>query len=315
MRGPIILTGAGGDIGIAVGRCLREIYPKAELIGADCRRDTPAEAIFDRAEILPLASDSDYLPTLEKLAVESGAKLLLPLAEAELATLMEHDLLQGIIGGARLITANAVAVAIGLDKIATNRQLREAGCPVPESGIVGEDDPEDFPVIIKPRRGQGSKGIQVVERDGFGRARELRRGDLWQRLLPDADEEYTCGITRFPNMPTRVISFRRRLAGGLTGSGEVVDNEKLEALGRQVAEAIELRGSVNMQLRLDKGVPMIFEINPRFSSTVRFRHLLGYRDVAWSIEVALGEPVGPYSPPRPGTRIFRVAQEIVLPPA
>ena len=36
----------------------------------------------------------------------------------------------------------------------------------------------------------------------------------------------------------------------------------------------------NIQLRFKNGLPMIFEINPRFSSTVYARHILGFPDLA-----------------------------------
>ena len=37
--------------------------------------------------------------------------------------------------------------------------------------------------------------------------------------------------------------------------------------------------------------PMIFEINPRFSSTVYMRHKLGFTDVIWSLKEFYDEPV------------------------
>lgn len=213
-----------------------------------------------------------------------------------------------------MVCANHAAVMTGLDKLATNRRLRQAGCEVPASGIVGEDEPETFPIVVKPRSGQGSKRIQVIrEARDYAEVSTSRSGDLWQRLLTAEDEEFTCGIARFPGMPTRVISFHRRLAGGLTGSGTLVDDPRLNRLGVLVADALDLRGSINMQLRLDGGVPMIFEVNPRFSSTVRFRHLLGFRDVAWSLDDALDRPIGDYVAPKPGARIFRVGEELILP--
>jgi carbamoyl-phosphate synthase large subunit len=46
-----------------------------------------------------------------------------------------------------------------------------------------------------------------------------------------------------------------------------------------------------VQLRLtDKG-PRVFEINPRFSSTVLMRHRMGFSDVLWAIEEAEGKTV------------------------
>ena len=58
-----------------------------------------------------------------------------------------------------------------------------------------------------------------------------------------------------------------------------------------IAEGLDLRGSMNIQLRLtDKG-PRVFEINPRFSSTVLMRHRIGFSDVLWALEEAEGKSV------------------------
>jgi carbamoyl-phosphate synthase large subunit len=312
----ILLTGAGGDIGMTVARSLRDGCPDAVLIGADCRPDAQAKPPFERMAVLPRADHEGYWPALTELVEETDAQLLLPLSEAELAVLLERDLLQGTLGGATIITANALAVATGLDKLATNSRLRNAGIPVPECGLLGQQRPRTFPVIVKPRSGQGSKGIAKVSEVDFDDVAARREGDLWQCFLPADDEEFTCGLARFPGTPTRVISFRRRLAGGITGSGTVVDDGRLTDLGNAVAEALELRGSINMQLRMHGGQPLIFEINPRFSSTVGFRHQLGFRDVLWSIADLLGEPIEDYAPRGAGMRISRVGEEeLILPPS
>lgn len=312
--GPIMLTGAGGDIGIAVARCLRDAYRDATLIGADSRSDTPAPAFFDHTLRLPRADEDSYLARLEEAARQTGAALLLPLAEAELSVLLSAGLLEGGIAGALVVAASRLAVETGLDKLRTFHVLRDAGLAVPDSGIVGRDEPGAYPLVIKPRSGQGSKGLAIVERADFEHHANLRAGDLWQRLLPDAEEEYTCGVARFPGVVPRVMAFRRKLAGGFTGSGVLVRDARIDELCGAIAERLDLRGAVNVQLRMDGGRPTVFEINPRFSSTVGFRHRLGFRDVVWSIQDRLGDPVEDYGPPPVGQRIHRVSDEVILPP-
>jgi len=49
-----------------------------------------------------------------------------------------------------------------------------------------------------------------------------------------------------------------------------------------------LQGSMNIQLILTDSGPRIFEINPRFSSTVLMRHKLGFCDFLWSLDEAKG---------------------------
>src|SRR3546814_6554984 len=58
----------------------------------------------------------------------------------------------------------------------------------------------------------------------------------------------------------------------------------IESLCATVARALDLRGSINIQLRLGSRGPMIFEINHRFSSTVVFRHRLDFSDLLWSLQ-------------------------------
>ena len=93
-------------------------------------------------------------------------------------------------------------------------------------------------------------------------------------------------------------------------SGDICEESGCE----QVADALDLEGAINIQLRIDNGEPVIFEINPRFSSTVGFRHRLGFTDGIWAIEARLGLEIADYTPPAAGTRIERVAQEVIRPP-
>ena len=58
-----------------------------------------------------------------------------------------------------------------------------------------------------------------------------------------------------------------------------------------VTNTLDLRGSINIQLRFTSEGPRIFEINPRFSSTIYFRHAVGFQDLIWSVNDALGLPI------------------------
>lgn len=314
IKGPIILTGAGGDIGIALARCLKEALPAVTLIGADSDRNAVGAEFVDRFLVLPRADAPVYVGALREAVTETGAQALIPLSEAELARLLREDLLAANFENARLVTANHKAVAIGLDKFTTAEALRKAGIATPETGIVGDHEPGDYDLILKPRSGQGSKGLLKLARAEFESVVSERKGDLWQRWLKNENEEFTCGLTRFASMPTRSLSFRRTLLGGLTGNGEVVQDNCLTEICERVAAALDLDGAINVQLRMDAGKPMIFEINPRFSSTVGFRHRLGFRDALWAIQDRLGLAVEDYEPPADGTRIDRVALEVIRPP-
>ena len=307
----LLITGGGGDIGLSLATFLRQGGWVRTLIGADVRSDTPAAAFYDKVEILPPAADPSYPTTLSALVERHRADAIIPLSEAELSVLLEMGLPRTI-SRARIVTANAEALAAGLDKLRTFEVLKRASIPTPDTGIVGESQPAALPCIIKPRHGQGSKNVILADEHSYPALRLSRSGDLWQEFMPDADQEYTCGLVRYPGTEIRSIIFRRQLSAGLTGSGTLVSDARIDALLLRVAEALDLRGSINVQLRMYKGEPHIFEINARFSSTAGFRHRLGFRDVVWSICDAVGSPVPAYDPPAPGARIFRVGREVLM---
>jgi carbamoyl-phosphate synthase large subunit len=65
---------------------------------------------------------------------------------------------------------------------------------------------------------------------------------------------------------------------------------------------------------MTKKGPIIFEINPRFSSTVVFRHKLGFKDVQWAILDLFNELKEKHLsiPDIVGRKIFRADKEIIF---
>lgn len=309
----ILVTGCGGDIGLAIGRLLKKERIANKLIGCDARESNAGIIVFDEIHALPRADQPDYISALTSLIQKVGANILIPTSEFEL----HRFAIEGFptaLSGARLISANPKALSVGLDKYLTNQVLAESGIPMPWTELVKNEPSPRLPTIIKARSGSGSKTIQIARTPiDVNYFRHVRPEDIWQQYLPGDDHEYTCGLYRTTNGETRNIIFRRRLVGGMTGEGEVVENAEITEILNNVAKCLDLKGSINVQLRLTESGPMIFEINPRFSSTVYFRHLLGFQDLIWAIEELSGASSS-YTPPTVGTRFFRMHDEVVLPP-
>ena len=214
---------------------------------------------------------------------------------------------------ATVVMANRKALEIGLDKLKTAEMLKECGLPFPWTVDAEAGEPLEFPCILKAREGSGSKAVYIVQHDTADFYRTKRAAHIWQELLEPAEQEYTCGLYGTRNGEVRSIIFRRKLLGGLTGSGEVVEDEAIRQLLEFVAHRLQLRGSINVQLRKTTRGPVIFEINPRFSSTVMFRHQLGFTDLLWSLQEARGQLPGPQSKPQIGSKFYRVGTEIIVP--
>ena len=154
---------------------------------------------------------------------------------------------------------NFFTVKNSLDKHQTLSYLKNKGIDVPKNGIVGETFPNFFPVIIKPRYGQGSKGVRIVYKE-----EELQpslKDFVWQELLLPEDQEFTCPVYKFGKSGIRSLILKRKMMNGMTLSGTVVKNKEIENYIEKISNKMELEGSINIQLRMTKNGPILFEIN------------------------------------------------------
>ena len=64
-------------------------------------------------------------------------------------------------------------------------------------------------------------------------------------------------------------------------------------------------------MRMGKHGPTTFEINPRFSSTVMFRNMLGFKDVMWCIEDQMDTEISDYENVPEGVKFYKGFTEYI----
>ena len=282
-----LVSGVGGDIGQSIANVLAEHFPDAAVFGSDIHDEFfPSDAV-KTVKVIPSVSSPLYLQSLKASLVDNDIDVFIPTSEPELRWLLESQAhLKDF--PCTCIAPSMEAMKIGFDKFLTYQHLSENGLPAPWASIVSDCDSgaPEIPSIFKSRTGAGSSSVYYV--DNHEKALLLQKlfpHYMWQQFLPMSEGEYTCGVYRCRNGETRVISMKRRLASGVTTYARVVDIPAITSLCARIAESLDLFGSINIQLRLlERLGPMVFEINPRFSSTVGMRHLIGFKDLIWSIE-------------------------------
>jgi carbamoyl-phosphate synthase large subunit len=298
----ILITGIGGDIAQGVATLVRETYPAWRIVGADVH-DRHGGAIFvDALARAPFASDPRYDDWLRELIAREGIDICLPMSEAELIHLSRGSHAAPL--GTPLVMANARAIEVGSDKLRTSEFLASIGVDRPWTvPVEAFDAATPLPCIFKARRGAGSKAVFVCDTaDEIAFYRARHPSAVLQELLLPADQEVTCAVFRSRGR-TAVLQLLRTLVGGFTGWAQVIDDPAVEAQCLAVADGLDLHGSINVQLRVTARGPRIFEINPRFSSTVLIRHRLGFRDVVWSLQDMMGEAVQFHQPPAGATAV------------
>jgi carbamoyl-phosphate synthase large subunit len=313
-RSPVrlLVTGCGGDIGQSIGKiAASEQTLFSPAIGCDVGTEHSGIFVFPEFVKICPCSAADYTEELAKLVRAHSVDAIVPTSEPEIKFLLKSGLLDDI-AGAKVILPSGQAMRIGFDKLETVRFLESVNLPAPKTAVLKDVAATEYPAILKSREGAGSKSVFKVESDlDFRYYKEKYPDYLLQEYLRPDNEEYTCGLFRSSRGEIRTITFRRKLHGDLTGYGETVQRPEIDALLRAIAEKLCLVGSINVQLRLTNRGPIVFEINPRFSSTVFFRHLLGFQDFVWCVRERFDMAIPEYNAVSEGRRIYRGYTEFV----
>jgi carbamoyl-phosphate synthase large subunit len=307
-----LITGIGGDIAQGISRIIRAYDHNCILIGTDISERHAGSLFVNHFKVIPSAGEIDsFLDHLRSLVAEFDIKYLIPTSETEIEVISNRI---GLFQDIHVIYPGTKVVDNCVDKYITNKFLSSLGVPVPWTSTAQENIPVDYPCIFKGRKGAGSKVLFTVETADEALFLVKRYPDgIFQELLLPHDNEITCGVFRSKNNKTAVLQFQRVLNEGTTSWAKTVYHQDIEDMCKFVAENLELEGSMNIQLRLTADGPRIFEINPRFSSTVYMRHLLGFDDVVWSIQDAIGIDFE-FSDIPPGIECVRTQKSELLSP-
>jgi len=303
----ILITSIGGDIAQCIAKILTTDRADIQIIGTDVGDRNAGEFYVNKFIQVPDASDRQYLNAIKKIIEDESIDIFIPISEAEIReSLSLNDKI-----ACKIIHAGASIINIGLDKLETYNALSKIGCDLPWTINSDTGLPDNYPCIFKSRTSSGSKSIiKVFSLEEALFYKNLYQGYIFQELLMPIDQEVTCGVYRTKQGETHVVQILRKLTQGQTSWGKIINEPSINLLCEKVAQCLDLQGSINIQLINTEHGPKIFEINPRFSSTVLMRHLLGFRDLIWSIEELQGKLIN-FEQPKAGIIMHKVHDVII----
>jgi carbamoyl-phosphate synthase large subunit len=295
----VLVTGAGGPSAVGIIRSLiRE--PRVMVHAGDI--DPNAAGLYlvpaDRRVLLPRGEDAGFAGVLLEWCRSAGIDVLYPTVDQELLPVARAREAFARAGVA-VVLADERALATCLDKWALY-QACVGRLPVPRTELLDagfEPRAWEGPVVVKPRRGSGSRGVQVLD-DAGGLVGLPRDGSLLlQELLPG--DEHSLDVLASPTGTIGAVVPRLRLKvdSGIAVAARTIQDPVLIELGRDIVRTIGLGWVSNVQVRADrKGRPRLLEVNPRFPGTMPLTIEAGVDMPRISLAMALGAPMPRVAP-------------------
>jgi carbamoyl-phosphate synthase large subunit len=283
-----------GDIAESISMILERNVMSAQIYGSDIRPDLINTNLCASSFMSPSADDPTFFQWLTDVLSKNKFEFYIPCSEDELLVISNFSDIQlaNINSLTKIVWAGASVIKRLASKSNTSSFLNSINLNPPKLFSKYEEI-IDFPVVVKPDVGRGSKNIFVcLDQLQVKAALALVENSIIQEYIPSPESEYTCVVYRNFNFATVCIVFHRYLSGGLTSWAEVVNDPAIKNICVRIADELDLTGSINIQLRKSKDRIAVFEINPRFSSTVFMRSLVNFNDLLWSLEI--GNPAEEY---------------------
>ncbi len=313
----VLVTGAGGPAAICVIKTLRG-EAGVEIVAADM--DPYAAGLFlvpaEHRCLVPAGAAPEFTDHLLQRCRRFGIDVLVPTVDDEMLPVSaRRD--EFTATGVRVALTGDRALRDCLDKLALHDRCVDA-VRTPRTVVWdGDLDPTTwkFPVIVKPRRGSGSRGIRVVDDPGQLGPTPIGTDWLIQEYLPG--EEYSLDV--LADVDGRVVSVvpraRLRVDSGVSVAGVSQHDDELDAFARNVFRAIGLTLVANVQCRRDDaGRPALLEVNPRFPGSMPLTIASGVNMPLLCLDAVLGRPL-PASVSHVDTTMVRLLDEVFVDPA
>lgn len=282
-----LVTAIGSMSAEAVIKALVRDF-NAKVVGCNMhpKEWTAASRLVERFHQVPPAQEtSAYLARMLRICEADRISHLVPLTDPEvdvLSAARAHFEAMGV----TVCISPASAVGLARDKLAVYQCFSKHPRvrPIPTADCRESSGFEfPFPLLAKPRTGRSSEGHIVLQ--------DERALQFWLERTSSPDyviqprltgEVFVVDVVRQPDGQKSASMTRKELLRTHNGAGMVVQMQPghaCDALAVEATEKLGLHGCINMEFLLVDGVPLLMDVNPRFSAGVTFSIMSGYNMV------------------------------------
>jgi carbamoyl-phosphate synthase large subunit len=289
-----------------------------QVFATDSNPDAVSLQEADRGFIMPRANHPEYFDRLLDICKQNQIKLLISLNDLELPLLAkQRDLFLQI--GTIPVIADPAAIDICFDKWKTFQFLTQHQIPAPKTYLSLADARQaiatgelTFPLVIKPRWGTASIGIEFPQDDEeLELAYQLVKKRLSRTILADISasdrdrsvliqeqivgKEY--GLDIINNLDGEYVAtlVKRKLSmrGGETDRAVTISEPQLTNIGEKIGRNLQHIGNLDCDVFGGAHGYCVLEMNPRFGGGYPFSHIAGANLPAALIAWASGTATDP----------------------
>jgi carbamoyl-phosphate synthase large subunit len=302
----VIVTGVGSNIGQGIVKAIRMSGMNVRIIGTDINPLSAGLFRCDKGYVIPPANSEDFMTKIIDLCKRESVNIIFIGSDPEVPFFStKRDTIENETK-TKVLVSNPFIVNTFHDKWKAVTFLKSCGLHCPRSTLHDSTSIEKlknetgFPLMIKPRKGAGSKHIFIAKDN-----RELECSFMFvsdpiiQEFI--GGEEFTSGVffDRDSNIKG-TITMKRELVFGTTYRAIVSDFPEIKAEVRKVADMLSKHGAIgpiNIQSRYYDDKLYTIEINPRFSGTTVFRAKFNFNEPEAALKhFLLGEDIGGFNP-------------------
>lgn len=265
----VLVFPAGTEIGLEIHQALQHCK-EVVLHGAGQAISNHAPFVYERYHTLPSINEPSWLEALIDLCRNLSIDYIFPAYDDVIVELALH---RNKIPATVLMASDDVC-QITRSKSKTYSRLRDA-VRVPR--LYSQTDVKIFPLFVKPDRGQGSHGAQLVRDEAELTAATSAIKDLIVcEFLPG--EEYTvdCFSDREQGILFCGARVRLRMRNGIAVHTRTVNLNGVQVIAKRIHEALRMHGAWFFQLkRANDGELTLLEVAPRIAGSMSAHRVLG----------------------------------------
>lgn len=336
----ILVTGAGAPGGPGILKAIKTDN-RVRLYTADANPQASGRFFADGFEQIPRAEEIEFIPNLIEICSRLKINVLFPLVTKELLKLSQNKgKFKNI--GTEVLVSNFESLSITNNKCRLYSHLRKNNISVPKfkmsqsfedfNQAVSSLGYPEFPVVMKPCVGNGSRGIRIMDTkhdrfdmlfkhkpDSLFTTLEEVNKIIFQRQMPcvllseylPGDEVTIDTIIGNGTVQDLLIRTRETTNNGISTSGRFIESKEISNYVNTIVNSLPgLFGPVGFQLRKNiDGDYRILESNPRIQGTSIAAMGLGVNLPLRAVYAGVGEQY-PVSSRKSGIGFVRYYKEI-----